>query len=47
MEYSKPRIQQIVEAGVTIQSSQIKHYAVLLDMPLQLPATTAAYEADE
>jgi hypothetical protein len=47
MEYRKPEIRQIGEAGVTIQSSQRKINQVVLDMPQHFPATTAAYEADE
>ncbi len=47
MEYKKPEIRQIGEAGVTIQSSQNKFNPVVLDSPLQILATTAAYEADE
>ncbi len=47
MEYRKPEIRQIGEAGVTIQSSQNKVNPVVLDMPQHFPATTAAYEADE
>ena len=47
MTYRKPEIRQIGEAGATIQSSQTKGTPVVLDVPHQMPATIAAYEADE
>lgn len=47
MEYKKPEIRRLGEAGAVIQASQTKVQPITLDMPQHKRATTQAYEADE